>query len=113
FESQQRLAVNRYGVQKPTVPVLPVTKIRNESEMLPQFAKSLRKAPQRIGHRRPFEITQNLVPINNRIDIPQGGGEQRAQIVLVSAGGEGVDDLVEVEIGQDGRGLGDLAVGRR
>jgi hypothetical protein len=113
FERQQGLAVNCHGVQKPTVPVVLVAEVSDQSEMLPQLAKSLSKAAQRIGDGRPFEIAQNLVPINDRIDIPQGGGAERPQIVLVSAGGDGVDDLVEVEIGEDGRGLGGVAVGRR
>jgi len=55
----------------------------------------------------------DLVPVNDRIDIAQRRMEERFQIVVISAGGDGVDDLIEIEIGENQRRFAGLAIGRR
>ena len=53
------------------------------------------------GKRLVLEVPEDLVAVSGRVDRSQRRAEERLQVVCVAAGGDGIDDLVETQVGQN------------
>src|SRR5215471_8647712 len=114
FEREHRVTIDGSGVQKPTVlVVLVITNIVDECEVLSDFAKLLGKSAQCVSHGLPVDIVHDFVPIEDRIHVAQRAIKERLEIVVIPTAGDGVDNLVEVEIGETGGSFAGFAVDRR
>ncbi|MGH7715275.1 MAG: hypothetical protein ACREML_04680, partial [Vulcanimicrobiaceae bacterium] len=68
--------------------------------MLAHRAHVLGEHLDRVEQTGIFEILHDFVTKHDGIDIVQRHVEERRQIVFFLAGGDGGDDLIEIEIGQ-------------
>lgn len=52
-----------------------------------------------------FEIAQDFMPIQDGVHVVQGGVKERLEVVLLFAGRDARDDLIEIEIAEKKWGL--------
>jgi hypothetical protein len=62
---------------------------------------------------RPLDVAEDLVPVLDRLEVVERRVEEGAELVLVAAGDDGRDYLVEVEVREERRLVAELVLAVR
>jgi hypothetical protein len=71
--------------------------------MLSHLFHTLAKGSERAQQRRVFEILEYLLPVLDRIGVVQRGVKEGFYVVVPSACGDRINNLVEIQISKKGR----------
>lgn len=99
-ERVECVTVGGGGVQEPAPLLGLVVLFLRERQIAAGPLHLLREGAHRGGERLRFEISEDPLAVADRLDVSERQVEERRQLVLVAAGDDRLDDLVEVQVGE-------------
>ena len=107
-QRRDRTAVDVHRIEKPPLPLIVIMRLRRRHEALAHAAHLPSELLHRFTHRIVLEVAQHLMAVADRRDIAQRGVEERGELILFAARGDGSHDLVEMQVTEELR-LGEPA----
>src|SRR6266567_5634763 len=101
-QGADRLTVDGHRIYEPAFLLVPVVELAGLSELLAHLPHVLCECLDRRQDRFPLKVAQDVMAVADSRCIVQRNVEELLELVFVPPGGHGLQDLIEIQVGEEG-----------